>query len=99
MKDELKRELTVAELEEQYKKAEESQKALREQIEKKKKEEKEFKETKLKAEKEARKKELDDAVECCRKLLRNYINDYGAYSIMSDDMNDIFNSKFWNWIW
>ena len=99
MKDEFKKEFTIEELEAQYKKAEENQKALKEQIEQKKKEEKELKETKLKAEKEARKKEVDEAIEHCTKLLKDYMHDYGIYSIKSDDTNDIFSSKFWNWIW
>lgn len=99
MTNEFKRELTIEELEEQYKKVETEQKVLRGQIEKKKKEEKELKEAKLNAEKEARKKEVDEAIEHCTKLLKDYMHDYGIYSIKSDDTNDIFNSKFWNWIW
>jgi hypothetical protein len=95
-----KNELTIEELEVQYKIAEEKRNAIKQQIEQKKKEEKELKEAKLAKERDARKKEVDDALERYKKLLRAYINDYGIYSCATDgDAFDLFNSKFWNSIW
>lgn len=94
-----KKEFTIEELEAQYKQAEENQRALREQIEQKKKEEKELRESQLALEKETRKKEVDDAVDKCKKLIKAYMHDYSVYSFKSTDDDDIFSSKFWNWIW
>ena len=94
-----KKEFTIEELEAQYKEAEENQKALREQIEQKKKEEKELRESQLALEKETRKKEVDKAIAKCKTLVKAYMHDYGVYSFSSTGDDDIFNSKFWNWIW
>jgi hypothetical protein len=94
-----KNEYTIAELEAQYKTAEENQKKLKQQIEQKKKEEAELREAKLELEKHARKKEVDDAIERAKKLLRTYMKDYGVYSYASNnDIFDMFSSKFWNQI-
>jgi hypothetical protein len=69
--------------------------------EKKKIEEEMAKKAKLDAEKEARKKEVDNAIEKCRELVKAYMHDYGIYSYTSDDddINPLFSSKFWNWVW
>lgn len=92
-----KKEYTIEELEAQYKKTEESQKALKAQIDQKKREEKELREAKLALEKDARKAELDEALKKYKRLLRAYMNDYGIYSYTSDDnILDMFSSKFWN---
>ena len=94
-----KKEYTIEELEAQYKKAEESQKALKQTIEQKKKEEKELKEAQLMLTKESRKKELDGAFENYMTLLEAYINDYGIYSCTTDEgIFDLFSAKFWNLI-
>lgn len=93
-----KKEYTIEELEAQYKLADEKRNALRQQIEQKKKEEEELKNAQLAIEKDARRKEVDDALEKYKKLLRAYMRDYGVYSYKSDDSFDIFNSKFWNYI-
>lgn len=93
-----KKEYTIEELEAQYKEAEEKRNTLKKQIEQKKKEEEELREAKLAMEKDARKAEVDDAIKKCRTLIKEYMNDYGIYSFVSDD-NDFFNSKFWNWMW
>lgn len=67
--------------------------------EKKRIEEKKRQEERLAEEKDARKKEVDEALEKYKTLLRKYMRDYGAYSYMSDDsIFDLFNSKFWNQI-
>ena len=94
-----KKEYTIEELEAQYKEAEESQRVLKQQIEQKKKEEKELREARLALEKENRKKEVDEAVAKCKKLIKEYMHDYGIYSFRSTDDDAIFNTRFWNWIW
>lgn len=94
-----KKEYTIEELEAQYKIAEEKTKALKQQIEQKKKEEEELKEAQLALEKEARKKEVDDAIVKCKTLIKEYMHDYGVYSFTSNDDDEIFNSRFWNWVW
>ena len=94
-----KKEYTIEELEAQYKKTEESQKALKQTIEQKKKEEREFKEAQLMLEIESRQKELDDAFTNYITLLESYINDYGIYSYAKDEgIFDLFSPKFWNLI-
>lgn len=94
-----KKEFTIEELEAQYNLVEEKRHALKLQIEQKKKEEKEMREAKLAAEKEARKAEVDACIAHCREVVKEYMNDYGIYSFQSTDNDDIFNSKFWNWLW
>lgn len=93
------KEYTLAELEAQYEKTEASQRALKVQIEQKYREEERLKHLKLAKDKDARKKEVDDAIVNCKKLIKKYIDDYGGYSFNSTNDNDIFNSKFWNWVW
>jgi hypothetical protein len=93
-----KKEFTIEELEAQYKHAEENQKILKAQIEQKKKEERERKEAQLALEKNTRKKEVDEALAKFKELLNAYMHDYGVYSYVSSDDDNIFNSKFWNYI-
>jgi len=83
-----KKELTLQELEAQYKK-------LGEQIEKKKKEEEEYKKAELARVKEIRAKEVkvarEDAKKACEHadyLLHEYIRDYGSYE--DDDISAVF---------
>lgn len=73
-----KSELTLQELELQYKK-------LGEQIEKRKKDEEERKKADLALEKEKRKKELDDARAHYSDLFSKYIQDYGTHTINDDN--------------
>lgn len=73
-----KSELTLQELEAQYKK-------LGEQIAKKKKDEEERKKAELALEKEKRKQELDDARAHYNDLFSKYIQDYGTYTIDGDN--------------
>lgn len=94
-----KKEYTIEELEAQYKAAEEKQKELKQQIEQKKKEEKELREAKLAKEKDARKKEVDESIAKCKALIKAYMHDYGVYSFTSSGDDEIFNSRFWNWVW
>lgn len=44
------------------------------------------------AQKDSRKKEVDDAVDKARALIREYINDYGSYSKTGDYMIDLLRS-------
>ena len=67
--------------------------------EKKKIEEEKKREEKLTAEKNARKKEVDEAIANCKVLIKAYMHDYGVYSFTSSGDDEIFSSKFWNWIW
>ena len=93
------KEYTIEELQEKREKAKKNYELFNELLEAKKKEEKEREEAKLAKERESRKKELDDALERYKMLLRAYMRDYGIYSYSSDDdIFDLFNSKFWNYI-
>lgn len=92
-------EYTIEELEEQYKLADEKRNTLRQQIEQKKKEEKELREAQLSRERDVRKAEVDKAIANCKTLLKAYMLDYGVYSFTSSEDDEIFNSRFWNWIW
>ena len=94
-----KKEYTIEELEDQYKLAEEKRNALKKQIEQKKREEQELREAKLATEKQARKSEVDACIAHCKKLVKEYMNDYGIYSFKSADDDAFFSSKFWNMIW
>lgn len=69
-----KKELTVEELEAQYK-------ALGEQIAKKKKDAEEKKRAQLALEKEARAKEIEEAEKRYCELVKAYRKDYGYYSV------------------
>ena len=91
-----KKEYTMEELEAQYQLAEEKANALKEQIEQRKKEEKEKREAQLTLEHDARKKEVDDALEAYKTLLRAYIRDYNVYSYTYPEDLNYFGSKFWN---
>lgn len=83
---------TIEELKTQYE-------ALGKLIQEQERAEKAAREAKLKAEKEARKAEVDEAVTKCKDLIKAYMHDYGIYSFKSAEDEDIFSSKFWNWIW
>lgn len=82
--------MNAKELELECLKAEETLKALHEQLDKAKKEEEEIKQEKLRAEKEVRQKELDEAFEKWDKLRKEFIRDYGYYSTStSESFKDI----------
>lgn len=66
---------------------------------KKKREEEEKRQAELAIKKETRKKEVEEACDNYRKLLKAYIEDYGAISITSntDDWTSLLGSKPWHW--
>ena len=74
------KELTLEELEKQYKEAEENCKAARKAFEEKKKEEDDRKKAILELEKETRKIEIEAAENHLNELISSYIKDYGSYS-------------------
>lgn len=80
MNDELKREMSIDELEEQYKKMTEQYKALGEKIKQKKQDEEDKRKMQLSLEKETRKKEIEAKEKELCDLIKSYINDYGSYS-------------------
>lgn len=96
---ETNKEYTLEELEAQYQQIEASQRALKVQIEQKQKEEERLKQLKLAKDKDIRKKEVDDAIAKCKTLIKQYMDDYGIYSFTSTNDDNIFNSRFWNWVW
>ena len=66
---------------------------------KKKREEEEHKRAELALQKETRKKEIEDALDNYKKLLKAYIEDYGSISITSnsDDWFSLFDTKPFHW--
>jgi hypothetical protein len=94
-----KKEFTIEELQQQCEEAKKNFEHLNALIEQKKKEEAELKEAKLAKEKEARKKEVDESIAHTKNLIQAYINDYGIYSFTSSNDDEVFNSRFWNWIY
>lgn len=95
MKNENK-DFTIEELEKQYNVAAEHCKLLGEQLKQKKQDEEDRRKAQLALEKETRKKEVDMAFNNYEKLLKTYINDYGAYptTIKSSDFDWIWRSFF-----
>ena len=81
MNTENNKEFTIEELEAQMTKICAEQDALRRIIEKKKRDEEELKKAQLQMDQEKRKKALDEAGEHYRKLLTEYIKDYGTYEV------------------
>ena len=87
-----KREMTIEELEKQYKEAAKKATMLGEQLEQKKQEEEYKKKAQLALEKEARKKEVDEAFDNYVTLFKKYINDYGSYCPLTPSADYILNS-------
>ena len=90
-----KRELTIEELEAQYK-------ALGEQLSKKKKDEETKRKAQLALEKEVRKKEIEETEKRYCELIKAYRKDYGNYYIErtcndGDDFNAL--KHLWDMIW
>ena len=95
MKNE-KKTLTVEELKKACEEAKNNFDALNEQLKKAIEEEEERKQAQLALDKESRKKEVDGACKTYRKLLKEYIKDYGAYSLTTDTSDaDLFPNVFW----
>lgn len=100
MNEETKKELTIEELEEQYKKTEEQYKVLGNQLKQKKKEEEDRKQKQLSLEKETRYKEIEEVSEHLNQLIKNYTKDYGSFSFKrsySKDNADDLSSYLWRW--
>lgn len=93
-----KKELTIEELEAQYK-------ALGEQLTKRKKEEEDRKQAKLALEKDSRHKEIEEVAKHYCELVKAYQKDYGCYYYCATETNsthgntdfDIM-SRLWNTI-
>lgn len=94
-----KKEYTIEELQIQCEEAKKNFENLQKLIEEKEREEEELREAKLALEKDARKAEVDQAIVKCKTLIKAYMHDYGVYSFTSSGDDEIFNSRFWNWIW
>lgn len=100
MNEDTKKELTIEELEEQYKKTEEQYKVLGNQLKQKKKEEEDRKQKQLSLEKETRYKEIEEASDHLNQLIKNYTKDYGSFSFKrsySKDNEDDLSSYLWRW--
>lgn len=78
-----KKVVSVEELKRQCEEAKKNFETLYEELKKAEQEEKEKREAKLALEKEARKAEVDKAYETYRKLVNDYVNDYGSYSTVT----------------
>lgn len=91
--------ITTEELAKQVEEAKEVFDRLNEQLQRQQKEEEEKKQAKLALEKDARKKEVDEAWENYRTLLRAYIEDYGYFSITTNpsDWDSLFQKSLWSW--
>lgn len=81
---EKKKEFTIEELRKQCDKAKRNFNVLNEQLRKAEQEEEERRKAQLALEKDARKKEVDEAYNKYRKLVNEYVKDYGNYLITSD---------------
>ena len=66
---------------------------------KKKREEEDRKKAELALQKETRKKEIEDAADNYKKLIKAYIEDYGSISITSnsDGLFSLFDAKPFHW--
>lgn len=84
MNEGFKRELTIEELEEQYKKISEQYNALGNQLKEKKQEAEDRKKAQLAAKKDARYKEIEEASEHLSQLIEDYTKDYGSFSFKRD---------------
>lgn len=97
MKDE-KREMTIEELEAEYKKVSEQYDNLGAQIKKKKQEEEDRKKAQLAIEKDARYKEIEEVGKHLNELIKDYTRDYGSFSFSRRSFNNdnpIFRLPYW----
>lgn len=97
MKDE-KREMTIEELEAEYKKVSEQYDNLGAQIKKKKQEEEDRKKAQLAIEKDARYKEIEEVGKHLNELIKDYTRDYGSFSFSRRSLNNddpIFRLPYW----
>ena len=84
MKD-VKREMTIEELEKEYVKITEERQNIERALKQKKQDEEDRRVTQLALDKEKRKKELDEAYENYIALANAYARDYGSYSIVTSN--------------
>lgn len=95
-----KNEKTLEQLQEELVQAQKAYETAKQLAEQKEKEEAERKRAELETVKEKRKAEIKEAEEHYRTLLKNYIKDYGSYSVThtcdeNDDFPFLFGSKPW----
>jgi hypothetical protein len=92
MNNEIKREMTLEELEAEYAKKMAKCENMRLQIEQKKREEDDRKKAQLALDKEKRKNIIDEKEKELAGLIREYIKDYGSFNThyYSDDERDVF---------
>lgn len=98
MKD-VKREMTIEELETKYAKVTEERNQIEKMLNQKKQEEENRRIAQLAHEKEKRKKEVDEAFDNYRTLVNEYIRDYGSYSTITSGSTE---SKYLlgnPWLW
>lgn len=97
--EDLKREMTIEELEAKYNAITQEQDNLATLLNQKKKEAEEARKAQLVAEKEARTKEIEEARKHYHALVDQFVEDYGSYSfitnIKDDDWSFLFGSKPW----
>ena len=91
-----KREMTIEELAEQYKKISEQAYVLENQLKKKKQEEEDRKKAQLALEKDARYKEIEEVQKHLDNLIKDYVKDYGSFSFTKDySSNDFPYLRHW----
>ena len=79
-----KKDFTIEELKKMYEDSLKESNTLGEMLRQKEKDEEDRRKAQLALEKENRKKEVDEAFENYRTLLKAYIKDYGAYAMTTD---------------
>ena len=92
-----KKTINVEELKKQCEEAKKNFETLSKQLKEAEKEEAERKEAELALKKESRKAEVDKAYETYRKLVNDYVNDYGSYSTVTG--SDGFISELFSRPW
>ena len=97
--EDLKREMTIEELEEKYKAIAQEKDNLATLLDQKKKEAEEIRQTQLASERKNRIKEIEAAGKHYRDLISQFIKDYNSYSFIVDaedvDWSFLFGSKPW----
>lgn len=94
-----KKEIAVEELKKQCEEAKNKFETLYEQLKIAEKEEKERRDKELALKKESRKAEVDKAYETYRKLVNDYVSDYGSYSTVTGDdalIAGLFSRPWWD---
>ena len=99
MKNDEKRELTIEELTKQCNEARDAFEKLNDVLQKRKQEEKDREKAQLALEKQTRNKEVENALDNYRSLLKAYIKDYGTFETTSttNDYEPFFYHKYFPW--